>query len=62
MSGDSRGTSRKAEQDREFRETFSMLSNSNQLIVRAILLVWKRGRIFRPVEPIVLGQKKRGER
>jgi hypothetical protein len=39
-----------------------MLSNSNQLIVRAILLVWKRGRIFRPVEPIVLGQKKRGER
>lgn len=57
MKKTSRGKRRndRTKDEAEFHRLFSALSPEGQLIVRNVMLVWRVGRIFRSIDPIVIG-------
>lgn len=58
----SEGSQRKIERRRVFLELLRELPLSDVLVIRALMFVKKRGRIFKSIEPIVLGSSKKKER
>ena len=57
MKEKNRGRKRKGEvvDDAEFHRLFVALSPESQLVVRNLMLVWRLGRRFKLIDPIIIG-------
>lgn len=57
MKEKNKGRKRKAEwaEDAEFHRLFVALSPESQLVIRNLMLVWRMGRTFKSIDPIIIG-------